>query len=378
MTPTAFVDATSLPRNAGGVGRYLLNLIPALEAVGSHRLVIASQARDAALWAEKAPSARIVVVPRWARKPAGRFLWEQVSLPRTAARHSADVILSPHYTMPVLARMPVVVTLHDATFFSHPHLHSRVKAVFFRSWTRFSTRRAAVCIAPSRATLDEVRRATHRRLDSAVVAYHGIDSERFRPQGETAKDRARSLFSGRGPFVAFVGTIEPRKNVVPLVEAFLRVTDDERLAGWRLLVAGGAGWDDEAIRILSSKKHAPAVQWVGFLDDRDLPGFLSAADLVAYPSDGEGFGLPVLEAMACGSAVLTTDRLALPEVGGDVAFYAEPDTSSLESALRTTLLDVKTRTERASLGPERAAGFTWERSAHEHEQAFRAAEATHR
>ncbi|MCU1527344.1 MAG: hypothetical protein JWP75_1107, partial [Frondihabitans sp.] len=378
VTLTAFVDATSIPANAGGVGRYLLNLVPALAARDDVELVVSSQARDAEMWSERAPRARVEVVPRWARTVPGRLLWEQVALPRLARRVHADVLLAPHYTMPIAHSMPVVVTLHDATFFSHPQLHSRLKRTFFRFWTRFSVRQAAVCVTPSQATLDEVRRATRARLDSGVVAYHGIDTARFRPQGQNAQARAVTVFEGRGPYVAFVGTIEPRKNVVPLVEAFLRATDDERLAGWRLLIAGGAGWDDEATALLGSKRHSPRVQWTGFLDDGDLPGFLSGADLVAYPSDGEGFGLPVLEAMACGTAVLTTPRLALPEVGGEVAYYAEPDGPSLEKALSEILLDVRSRTTRAAEGPARAADFTWERSADEHMAAFRAAVAVSR
>lgn len=374
MPLTALIDATSLPANAGGVGRYLVNLVTALDQVDDLELVIASQARDEDFWAARAPRARISVVPGWAAHVAGRLIWEQLRLPSLATKTKSDVILSPHYTMPVAARVPVVVTLHDATFFSHPQLHSRLKGVFFRTWTRFSTKRAAVCVTPSQATLDEVRRATHRRLDTAIVAYHGIDIARFAPQSEASERRARANFEGSGPYVAFVGTIEPRKNVVPLVEAFVETIADERLAGWRLLLAGGAGWDDDAVRLLSSKTYSPSVQWVGFLDDDDLPGFLSAADLVAYPSDGEGFGLPVLEAMACGTAVLTTDRLALPEVGGSVALYSEPGRADLTDSLRRILLDNTDRTARAVAGPGRAAEFTWARSAEAHAHAFRLAE----
>ncbi len=370
VTLLALVDATSIPANAGGVGRYLLNLVPALAKHEGVRLVVASQARDADLWAERAPGARIEVVPSWARSVPGRLLWEQVGLPRLARRLGVDVLLAPHYTMPVASPVPVVVTLHDATFFSHPQLHSRLKGLFFRSWTTYSVKHAAVCVTPSAATLDEVRRATRRPLPGAVVAYHGIDTARFRPVGDASQRRATAGFTGAGPYVAFVGTIEPRKNVSTLVKAFLAATDDERLAGWRLLIAGGAGWDDEAVSMLTSRVHAPRVQWTGFLDDGDLPGLLSGAELVAYPSDGEGFGLPVLEAMACGTAVLTTDRLALPEVGGEVAFYAEPTESGLREALRTILLDGRLRTGRGLDGPARAEGFTWERSADEHVEAF--------
>jgi glycosyltransferase involved in cell wall biosynthesis len=370
---TALVDATSIPANAGGVGRYLLNLVPALAARDDVRVVVAAQARDAEMWGERAPGAEVRVVPSWARSVPGRLVWEQVGLPRLAAASGADVLLSPHYTMPLAASLPVVVTLHDATFFSHPELHSRLKRLFFRAWTNFSVRRAKALVTPSQATLDEVRRATHRRVDNGVVAYHGIDTARFSPQSDAARQRATAGFEGHGPYVAFVGTVEPRKNVVPLVNAFLAATDDERFGGWRLLIAGGAGWDDEAIALLTSRAHSPRVQWTGFLDDRDLPAFLSGAEVVAYPSDGEGFGLPVLEGLACGTAVLTTRRLALPEVGGDVAIYAEPNERDLTRAIRELLLDARLRTERGEQGPERAASFTWERSADEHVEAFRLA-----
>lgn len=373
MSPSVLVDATSLPANAGGVGRYLLYLLPALDAKGDTRLVVVCQARDRDTWVRLAPHATVVTVPAWARSVPGRLVWEQVGLPRLAREHGVDVIHSPHYTMPLLARRPVVVTLHDATFFSHPQLHSRLKRLFFRFWTRYSVRHAAVCVTPSEATLDEVRRATRARLDDAVVAYHGIDVERFRPASGAAVDEVTRVFEGTGPYVGFVGTIEPRKNVPVLIEAFLRATDDERLAGWRLLVAGGAGWDDEAVEILRSRTNHPRVQWTGFLDDEALPAFLSGAELVAYPSEGEGFGLPVLEAMACGTAVLTTDRLALPEVGGDVAFYTETDVDSMTASLVTVLLDRRGRHDRASQGPDRAAGFTWARSAERHDEAYAAA-----
>jgi glycosyltransferase involved in cell wall biosynthesis len=373
MSLKVLVDATSLPANAGGVGRYLLYLLPALDAKGDVDIVVACQARDRDNWARLAPHATVVAVPAWARSVPGRLLWEQVGLPRLAAKHRADVIHSPHYTMPLFTRRPVVVTLHDATFFSHPQLHGRLKRVFFQFWTKWSVGHAAVCVTPSIATLEEVRRATHARLDRGVVAYHGIDTERFRPASDSAITDVTRVFEGSGPYVAFVGTIEPRKNVGPLIEAFLRATDDERLAGWRLLVAGGAGWDEDAVDLLRSRKHHPRVQWTGFLDDEALPAFLSGAELVAYPSEGEGFGLPVLEAMACGTAVLTTDRLALPEVGGDVAFYTETGVDAIADSLTEVLLDRRGRHDRASEGPDRAAEFTWARSAARHVEAYGAA-----
>ena len=178
------VDATALPENRGGVGRYVDELVERLPALGIE-VYAACQPRDADQYATWLGADHVEVPPGWAGRPAPRLLWEQEGLPLVARRIRPDVLHSPHYTMPLVTTMQRdlanVVTIHDATFFSHPELHLGVKARFFSAWTRISARRADALIAPSAATRDEIVSHVHARSDAISVVPHGVDHDRFRP-----------------------------------------------------------------------------------------------------------------------------------------------------------------------------------------------------
>lgn len=373
MSTTVLLDATSIPADSGGVGRYLRELVPALDRRHDVVLHVACQRRDLAWMSAAAPGALLHAVPRRTTSVAVRLLWEQLALPGLARRVGADVIHSPHYTMPLLTRKRRVVTLHDATFFSHPELHGRVKGPFFRSWIRLAVGRADRCIAPSRATADEVERWAGRPRHPLVVALHGVDSVRYSPASRSDEASVRAALGlGDAPYCAFVGTIEPRKNVGPLLDAVAVLADRRPDLGARLVLAGGRGWDDTAVARLEAATDEDPWRWLGYVDEAALPAFLASAALVAYPSTGEGFGLPILEAMSSGVPVVTTDRLAAPEVGGDVAVYTEPDASSLADTLENLLDDAPRRAELGRLGRERALSFTWRRTAEDHAEAYEA------
>ena len=158
--PRVLLDATAIPAERGGVGRYVDNLTEALDAAGA-ALSVVCQNRDAEIFSRLAPHSRIVPTAEELDSRPARLAWEQTTLSRLAKRLPVDVIHSPHYTMPLAASVPVVVTLHDATFFSDRGLHDGVKGRFFRAWTRTSLRRAAVCVVPSKATAAELIRYTH-------------------------------------------------------------------------------------------------------------------------------------------------------------------------------------------------------------------------
>jgi glycosyltransferase involved in cell wall biosynthesis len=177
--------------------------------------------------------------------------------------------------------------------------------------------------------------------------------------------RARlGIPDGRG-YVAFLGTLEPRKNVPALIAGWSSACAD-RANPPALVLAGGSGWDE---RMAAAVAEVPAVLQLlrpGYLPLADLPALLGGAEIVAYPSLGEGFGLPVLEAMACAAPVLTTRRLALPEVGGDAVAYTEPDAASIANSLRELLDDPQRRESLAAAGLARSAQFSWGASADIH------------
>ena len=365
-------DATAIPSDRGGVGRYVDALLPALAGLGV-QLTVASQVRDVEAFRLAVPTAEIVPVPSAAARRAGRLAWEQVELPRLARRMHADVLHSPHYTMPRWSPVPVVVTLHDATFFSHPNVHSAVKRQFFQSRIRAAVRHAAALVVPSRATGSEVRRFVGGAQEIFHVAYHGVDTAAFHPVDAAEKARvARSLGVGVDGYVAFLGTLEPRKNVPALIRAWVSAVSQSAHPP-ALVLAGGAGWDARVDPTVASVPAGLNVLRPGYLPLADLPGFLGGASVVAYPSLGEGFGLPVLEAMACGSAVLTTRELSLPEVGGDAVAYSGIDSESISDVLRELLTDRVRREELSSRAADRAREFTWERSARQHVEAYHAA-----
>jgi glycosyltransferase involved in cell wall biosynthesis len=265
-----------------------------------------------------------------------------------------------------------VVTLHDATFFSDPQLHRAVKARFFTQWTRFSCWRADALLVPSQATKDELMRVVHADADRVRVIPHGVDCRRFR---RPSHDEVREVRTWLGlpadaPFIAFLGTLEPRKNVPGLIRAY-SLSCSSMSEPPTLVLAGAAGWDSEIDKSLAELPPHLRVVRPGFVPDSLLPGLLGGAEIVAYPSFGEGFGLPVLEAMACGATVLTTDRLSLPEVGGDSVAYAKsPGVKDVADAMSKLLADPVAREALGTSAATRAATFGWMQTARGHRDVY--------
>jgi glycosyltransferase involved in cell wall biosynthesis len=369
------IDASALPPLRGGVGRYVDELIAHLPQVGVDASVVC-QPRDVELYTASVGWRNIVILPAWALSPPQRLLWEQIDLPRVIRARQPDVVHSPHYTMPLAnggRRGPKqVVTLHDATFFSDPKLHLAVKARFFTQWTRFSCRHADALLVPSNATKEELVRVVHADADRITVIPHGVDHRRFRRPGA---DEIREVRSWLGlaadhPFIAFLGTLEPRKNVPGLVRAYIE-SCSSMVSPPTLVLAGGKGWDSEIDAALAEVPTHLRVIRPGFVPDALLPGLLGGAEIVAFPSFGEGFGLPVLEAMACGATVVTTDRLSLPEVGGDTVAYARsPSVADVAAVLSKLLADPAAREALGTSAATRAATFGWMETARGHRDVY--------
>ncbi|SDM36119.1 glycosyltransferase family 4 protein [Actinomyces ruminicola] len=366
------LDATAIPANLGGVGRYVDDLVPEL-VDGGVNLAMAVQQRDVEHFRAKVPRAHLFPVPELLTNRGARMAWEQTGLPALIRRLRPDVLHSPHYTFPALRQVPVLVTLHDATFFSHPQAHSPVKQRFFSAAIKRAVRRADALVVPSAATRDETLRYVDGDPDRFHVAYHGVDRSVFHPVDDAERVRvAASLGLAGRPYIGFLGTLEPRKNVPNLVRAWVKAFADDPAAP-ALVLAGGKGWDGDIEPALAQVPSHMTVLRPGYLPLEDLPGFLSGCEILAYPSIAEGFGLPILEAMACGAAVLTTRETSLPEVGGDAVDYCGVDATSIAARLLALHGAAELRAQLGRAAITRSEEFTWEASARSHIAAFEAA-----
>ncbi len=372
MAFRVLVDATDVPTDRGALGRYVDGLIGALSTAGAN-LVVVCQRADEERYRRLAPNAIITAGPVGLSHRTERLAWEQSGLPLVAQQAGADVIHMPHYSMPLRPGLPTVVTVHDVSFFTDPERYSAVRAMALKSATRTAARQATRLIVPSNATRDDLVRVLGMDPAKIDVAYHGVDHRLFhRPDpAQVSRVSARLGLHGK-PYIAFLGSLVPRKNVAALIRGWAAAAAG-RAEPPALVLGGGGGWSEELDAAVAVVPPHLRLIRPGYLPFADLPGFLGGALVVAAPSRGEGFGLSVLEAMACGAPVLTTHRSSLPEVGGDAVAYTELDPDSIAAALSALLDDPERRSALGDAGYVRAREFTWAASADAHLASYKRA-----
>ena len=351
---------------------YTCRLAEAIDRLGECELHLLARRGDAERWHHLAPGGTVHPVVPPAR-PA-RLAWEQLRAPALAARLGIDVWHGPHYTVPLRLTVPTVTTIHDLTFFDHPEWHERAKVLFFRRMIPASADRAAAIVAVSGATAEAVEEALEPEAPVLTIA-HGVDHGRFRPgpAGDPADLAVLDPLGVRPPYIAFVGTIEPRKAVPTLVEAFARLAGDH--PDLRLVLAGADGWGTEEARAaVAGCGVATRIVRVRWVPDEALPALLRQAAAVAYPSHEEGFGLPALEALACGAPLVTSAESPMAEIAGPAALLVPPgNPGALTWALKRVLTDPDLVARLRVEGPKSAAPYTWEASARLHLDAYRLA-----
>ena len=308
---------------------------------------------------------------RWPTGRAGvRVAWEQLVQPWVLRRIEADLVHGPVFVGPLFAHCPIVVTIHDLSFIRFPTLFRAANRLYLSVLTRLSARRAQRLIAVSIQTADEITRLLGVPPERIDVVYHGVDPV-FRPlpADEIAAFRQRRGLPER--YVLFVGTLEPRKNLVRLVEAFARIRENQV----KLVLAGGRGWlYDELFDTVETLGLQEDVIFPGYVTTEELPLWYNAATIFCYPSVYEGFGFPVLEAQACGTPVLTSNISSLPEAAGDGALLVDPyDVDALAAGLHRLLHDESLRHQLQEDGLAHAGRFSWPDTARETARVYRRA-----
>jgi glycosyltransferase involved in cell wall biosynthesis len=366
------LDVSAVPARPAGAGHYTLALASALDARPDVELTVVCRRGDDRRWATLTPGATIVAGAPL-RRPL-RLAWEQTVLPVLLRRLAIDLFHSPHYTMPEATRLRQVVTIHDLTFFDHPEWHERTKVPVFRRAIKVAARRADALICVSQHTAARLQELVAPRGRASVVL-HGVDHERFRPDPIPDRRSDKEILGDLGvrqPFVAFVGTLEPRKAVDGLVQAFDRMAAAH--PDLALVLAGGDGWGGAAIdQAIGSARHRERIVRTGYVPDLAVPALLRQAAAVAYPAAEEGFGMPAIEALACEAPLVTTKGSVMEEMVGEAALLVPPgDIDALAGALDMLVRGDARLEERRALGRQIAGQHTWERCADGHVQVYRA------
>lgn len=365
------LDVSAVPQRLAGAGRYVAELARRLPPSGVATTVVARRG-DAERWRTMSPNALVTPIVPSGR--VARLAFEAWALGTSRPARDVDVWHGPHYTMPRRGATPTVVTVHDLTFFTHPEWHERSKVVFFQRAITYAARHARVLVCVSDFTARELD-AIVPDHPPVVVAPHGVDLARFSP--ESLDDEgllARNGLATDVAFIFFVGTVEPRKGLDVLLSAFARLAGDH--PNVELWLAGQPGWGmDEFDGLVAASGAAARVRRLGFVEDVVLPALLRRARAVVYPSRGEGFGLPVLEAMACGAPVVTTAQTVMAEVADSCATLTRAgDVTGLADALDEVLrLSAEARAELGRASRARASRFTWEASLESHHEAYQLA-----
>ncbi len=368
------IDYTPALRQTAGIGRYTRGLVAALAEIDRHNnysLFCAGEAPDRKTWPENF-TVRVSNVPaRWLT--AG---WHRLRLPLPVERLAGDcdIFHSPDFSLPPLRSARGVVTVHDLSFLRLPeHADPGLRDYLEKSVPQ-AVARARRVLADSENTKRDLIELLGVAEGKISVVPAGVET-RFRPVRDTVKlAEVRARYDLPDWFILSVGTLEPRKNLARLIAAYGQMRRQTGLPH-ALVLAGKPGWlyqgmyDQVAREGLSQHIHFP-----GFIADDDLPALYTLADLVAFPSLYEGFGLPPLEAMACGTPVVSSNNSSLPEAVGSAALLVDAtDVDGLADAMARVLGNASLRVRLADLGRAQAARFTWDAAAHKLLKAYQLA-----
>lgn len=361
------LDYTPALLQGAGIGRYTQGLVAGLAAQSVRpdvTLLLAADVDRTVYASLPFPSRRL---PLSSRQQA--ILWHRLRLPLPLEWLAGqfDLVHSPDFVLPPLRRARGVITVHDLSFLRVPECAQPSLAAYLRRAAPAATRRAQCILADSHSTRRDLIELLQIEPQRIEVVYPGIGPH-YRPITAEEQAEQRHTVATRyrldHPFILSVGTLEPRKNYAHLISAYARLRRQTDLPE-RLVIAGGKGWLTEGIFAQVEREGvAPFVQFLGYVPESDLPTLYSLANLFVFPSRHEGFGIPIIEALACGAPVVCANNSSLPEAAGDAALLTDADDpAGLAAAMERALTDQPWRAEMRRRGFNQAARFTWQASA---------------
>lgn len=347
------IDAHAIGRKLTGNEVYIRNLLSGFAVLDDKSEFIAYVSERGA---EGSIPERFTV----RRVSANPFVRLGFDLTRRVAQDRPD-LLHVQYTAPLACHVPVVASVHDVSFLEAPQFFPPARVAQLRLTVKRTVQRAVRILTPSEFSKQAITRAYGTDPDRIIVTPNAVSGQ-FRPIArEVAQSRVRERFGIGGPYVLMVGDLQPRKNQVGLIEAFEALVQEHPQLTHRLVLAGKHSWYGSQVRRAAERSAiADRILFTGFVPDAQLPDLYSACELFVFPSFYEGFGIPILEAMACGRAVACSNTTAIPEVADGAAIVFNPASKrEMVRAMRDILLDAELRQRMERLGVARAASFQW-------------------
>jgi glycosyltransferase involved in cell wall biosynthesis len=351
------VDAHAIGRHLTGNEVYIRNLLNGFASLDrSSEFIAYVSADDAASWVPQRFTVRKV-----SRNP---FIRLGLDLTRRLLE-DRPALLHVQYTAPLVCPVPCIVSVHDVSFLEHPEFFTAARRLQLRHTVERTVRHAAKVLTPSEFSRDAILKCYNLPADRVIAIPNAVSSALRPVSRTTATNWVRDRFGIPGPYLLMVGDLQPRKNQVGLVEAFASCLRERPELKHNLVLVGKKNGYAAAVRVAAMKAGvSERVLFTGFVSDEDLLQFYGACDLFVFSSFYEGFGIPILEAMACGRAVACSDTSAMSEVADGAAILFDPySTGSMGKAMLDLLLDAELRTRMERLGMQRASQFSWEKSA---------------
>jgi len=366
------IDATPLPKEPVGAGTYIIQLIRALTVCRAEHetsrgelefVIFAHQSGRNLIDIPASPGVNWTILPE--KHPVHRLLWEQTTLPILVQHYNIDILHSLHYTRPAILPCASVVTFHDMTFILYPHLHSNIKRMLFPLVIRFSAQHSQALIAVSECTRLDSIRILNIPDHKIFTVPNGINEE-FRPISDiTRLEECRRKYRLPKEFILYVGLIEPRKNLPGLLKAYTRLVQEGGRP--KLVIAGRYGWGYEDVaRQIRALNLKGKVLFTGYIPAQDLPMVYNLAQIFVYPSLYEGFGFPPLEAMACGTPVISSGESCMPEILGKAPLYFDAyNEDDIAKKMKTIISDKELRKDLIKKGLEQVKEYNWDECAKE-------------
>lgn len=364
------IDYTAAVRQRAGIGRYARSLIRALarrDHENDYVLLSAGKEPDAEPWPANFSLRALPVTDRHLS-----ILWQKLRLPLPVEWLTGrlDLFHSPDFVLPPVRKARTVLTIHDLSFLRHPECSSPALLEYLMSAVPRSVARADLILADSQSTQHDLIELMGMDPARIRVVYPAVD-DTFARSNQAGVAAVRARHDIGGPYILSLGTLQPRKNYVRLIEAF-RILKDTSDIPHRLVIGGGPGWLYEPIyETIETLGLQDEVRMLGYVDEGDLPALYTGADVFCFPTLYEGFGIPVLEAMACGTPVVASNTSSLPEAAGDAALLMSPtDTEAMAEALGRAITDTDLREHLIQSGLVQCQRFSWSDSARDLHMAY--------